>query len=340
MPGASDIWKVRAALALVVLAFATLFAILVATSDDDRFGGGSAEAVDVLVVFCVFVAMIGFLTAVALGLRRLAPGRPRAVLRGPAAGGAEVIAVTTVLVVSVIFSVAATKRGLVTDWPCDSATLSPLALVTFVGGAAGLVDGVMKTARYRSLVLALYAGASAALLGAASYATVAATSLSGTVLCDWREGVTPRPVHTGSDPAIRQQLGPIPSLLARAVRRHALWAHYCPGSSSGRAWARSRISSIITDAIVMTFRHDLALSGASCSQALAGLVELEGEQPAVFVDSGEQHLVDGRGDGGFVVVGFCVWHEGLLLVSRPRGVASTAGAALSWHLDTMPGLSR
>jgi hypothetical protein len=42
----------------------------------------------------------------------------------------------------------------------------------------------MKTVRYRSLVLALYAGASAALLGAASYAAVAATSLSGTVLCD------------------------------------------------------------------------------------------------------------------------------------------------------------
>jgi hypothetical protein len=184
MPGASVAWKVRATLALVVLAVATLSLIDVARRDDDPFGGGSAEAVDVLVVFCVFVAIIGFLTAVAFGLRRIAPGPPRAVSREPAAGGAEVVAVTTVLVVAVIFSVAATKRGLVSDWPCDSSPLLLLVITTVIGGAAALVDGVIKTVRYRSLVLALYAGASAALLGAASYATVAATSLSGTVLCD------------------------------------------------------------------------------------------------------------------------------------------------------------
>jgi len=40
------------------------------------------------------------------------------------------------------------------------------------------------------------------------------------------------------------------------------------GSSSGPAWARSRTSSIITDAIVMAIRQLLALSGASCSVAL------------------------------------------------------------------------
>jgi hypothetical protein len=38
-----------------------------------------------------------------------------------------------------------------------------------------------------------------------------------------------------------------------------------PPSSSGRAWARRRISSIITDAIVMAFRHDRVRSGVSCS---------------------------------------------------------------------------
>jgi hypothetical protein len=35
----------------------------------------------------------------------------------------------------------------------------------------------------------------------------------------------------------------------------------------GRAWARNRISSTITDAIVMAFRHDRARSGPSCSVA-------------------------------------------------------------------------
>jgi hypothetical protein len=38
--------------------------------------------------------------------------------------------------------------------------------------------------------------------------------------------------------------------------------------SSGRAWARNRISSIITDAIVMALRHDRARSGWSCSVPL------------------------------------------------------------------------
>jgi hypothetical protein len=36
------------------------------------------------------------------------------------------------------------------------------------------------------------------------------------------------------------------------------------GSSSGRAWARSRISSTITSAMVMALRHDRARSG--CQQ--------------------------------------------------------------------------
>jgi hypothetical protein len=67
--------------------------------------------------------------------------------------------------------------------------------------------------------------------------------------------------------------------------------------SSGRAWARNRISSTITDAIVIAFRQ---LRGPLRRQLLGGLadlVELETEQPAVFVDASQQQLVDGGLNG-------------------------------------------
>jgi hypothetical protein len=51
-------------------------------------------------------------------------------------------------------------------------------------------------------------------------------------------------------------------LVRRLGEQLPVIAGHRSGSSSGRAWARRRISSSITDAIVMAFRHDLALSGA------------------------------------------------------------------------------
>jgi hypothetical protein len=47
-------------------------------------------------------------------------------------------------------------------------------------------------------------------------------------------------------------------------------AHDGSGSSSGRAWARRRISSTITDAIVMAFRHDLARASRPAHAHKAG----------------------------------------------------------------------
>jgi hypothetical protein len=77
-----------------------------------------------------------------------------------------------------------------------------------------------------------------------------------------------------------------------AEGRQAIGWNYWSSLSSGRAWARSRISSIITDAIVRAFRLDLA--------ALGSLVELEAEQPTMLVNAGQQQLPDGGLNGRFV----------------------------------------
>jgi hypothetical protein len=58
------------------------------------------------------------------------------------------------------------------------------------------------------------------------------------------------------------------------------------GLSSGRAWARNRISSTITCDIVIALRHDLARSGANCSHAFATWSSSRWSSP-VFVDPGD-----------------------------------------------------
>jgi hypothetical protein len=79
-------------------------------------------------------------------------------------------------------------------------------------------------------------------------------------------------------------------------------ARHGSGSSNGRVWARNRISSSITDAIVMAFRAGPGPFGRQLLPRFGDLVELETEQPAMLVDAGQQQLVPG-GFGRFGVGG-------------------------------------
>jgi hypothetical protein len=71
---------------------------------------------------------------------------------------------------------------------------------------------------------------------------------------------------------LHEQIQPGRGPLAAVGDRPAavVLSSHCSGSSSGRAWARNRISSIITDAIVTALRHDRARSGRHLSASPGG----------------------------------------------------------------------
>jgi hypothetical protein len=79
----------------------------------------------------------------------------------------------------------------------------------------------------------------------------------------------------------------------------------------GWAWARSRISSIITDAIVMAFRQERARSGSSCPVTAPDLVGVSGGLAEELVDLGDE-----------VATYACVWHGASTSVSRGPAVSA------------------
>jgi hypothetical protein len=62
------------------------------------------------------------------------------------------------------------------------------------------------------------------------------------------------------------------------------------GSSSGRAWTRNRISSTITDFMVMALRHDRGRSGVELFGHRPDLIEQLGHPVDELVDLGEQEF--------------------------------------------------
>ena len=85
-----------------------------------------------------------------------------------------------------------------------------------------------------------------------------------------------RPV-TGGPPRLCVDTEPLADQISRprakpgAGRPHdAVMIQVVSSLSSGRAWTRSRISSTITDAIVMAFRHDLARASRPAHAHKAG----------------------------------------------------------------------